>query len=336
MRTRILAALGLALLAPLIGEYLLGNLTIRDLAAIPFLAPMYGGGALLIREIARRTGRGWPAILVLGLAYGVLEPGIFDGSLFALSYEGVDYAAARVPVLGFSAFYGLQFVINHAVWSITIPIVLTESLARRHRATPWLGRAGLAVTAVIYVLGGLLIRSFSIDNGQYKTSWTQAAGVLLVAAMLVAVALRLPRPSPARSAGSLPRPWVAPVRSAGWVPRPWVAAVATFVVSGGYFVLPAGWPGVAAVLAIAATAALVVARLARHAGWNGRHRVALATGAVVTYAAAAFSVTAFKHDNDPLAFAGNCVFAVAVLVLCALAAAAAHPTPAPEHLSETP
>jgi hypothetical protein len=283
---------------------------------------MYGGGALLIREITRRTGRGWPAILVLGLAYGVLEPGVFDGSLFALSYEGVDYDAARVPVLGFSAFYGLQFVINHAVWSITIPIVLTESLARRHRATPWLGRAGLAVTAVIYVLGGLLIRYFSIDNGQYHTSWAQAAGVLLVAAMLVAVAFRLPRPSPARSAG--------------WVPRPWVAAVAAFVVSGGYFVLPAGWPGVAAVLAIAATAALVVARLARHAGWNGRHRVALATGAIVTYAAAAFSVTAFKHDNDPLAFAGNCVFAVAVLVLCALAGAAARPTPATEHLSEAP
>jgi hypothetical protein len=90
MRTSELAALGLAFLSPLVGEYLLGNISIRDLVAVPFLVPMYGGGALLIRELARRTGRGWPTILVLGLAYGVIEPGVFDGSLFNPSFEGMD------------------------------------------------------------------------------------------------------------------------------------------------------------------------------------------------------------------------------------------------------
>jgi hypothetical protein len=32
------------------------------------LAPMSGGGALLIREVARRAGRGWPTVLLLAAA----------------------------------------------------------------------------------------------------------------------------------------------------------------------------------------------------------------------------------------------------------------------------
>ena len=39
-------------------------------------ALLYGGGAILIREIARGAGRGWLAILGLGLAFGVLEEGL--------------------------------------------------------------------------------------------------------------------------------------------------------------------------------------------------------------------------------------------------------------------
>jgi hypothetical protein len=37
-------------------------------------------GALLIREVARRTGCGWPTIVVLALAFGVLEEGLLTCS----------------------------------------------------------------------------------------------------------------------------------------------------------------------------------------------------------------------------------------------------------------
>jgi hypothetical protein len=305
MRTPKLAALGLAFLSPLVGEYLLGNISIRDLVAVPFLVPMYGGGALLIREVTRRTGRGWPTILVLGLAYGVIEPGVFDGSLFNPSFEGMDYSGARIPVLGLSAYYAVQFMVNHAVWSITIPILLTEAITPRHRTTPWLGRVGLGITAVVYVLGGLLIRSDSVDQGEYRTSWAQAAAVMLVALVLATVALSLPRPSPGRSTG--------------WVPHPWLVGVAAFLVSGGYFLLPASWRGVAASLKIIVGTALAVAWLSRRTGWHAAHRIALATGALMTYAWAGFLLTAIKHQNDPVAFIGNGVLAVAAIILSVVA-----------------
>ena len=54
-RRGIWPALALMFTAPLVAEFLLGNLPIKLLPALIVLAPMYGGGALLIREMARRT-----------------------------------------------------------------------------------------------------------------------------------------------------------------------------------------------------------------------------------------------------------------------------------------
>ncbi|SNR42784.1 hypothetical protein [Actinomadura mexicana] len=38
--------------------------------------------AVLIREAARRTGRGWPTIVLLGAAFGLVQAGLIDQSLF--------------------------------------------------------------------------------------------------------------------------------------------------------------------------------------------------------------------------------------------------------------
>jgi hypothetical protein len=47
---RVAPAVGLLLLAPLVGEYLLGNVSIVEIAALPILALLYGSGAVLIRR----------------------------------------------------------------------------------------------------------------------------------------------------------------------------------------------------------------------------------------------------------------------------------------------
>jgi hypothetical protein len=69
MKVRRLApVLALFFLAPLVAEFFLGDFSILQLPLIVPLAPMYGGGAILIRELARRTARGWPTIAVLAPA----------------------------------------------------------------------------------------------------------------------------------------------------------------------------------------------------------------------------------------------------------------------------
>src|SRR5262245_16380439 len=79
-------ALLLFFVAPLTGEFLLSNLPITWLWVLIVLAPMYGGGALLIRETARRLRLGWPGILTMTLGYALIEEAFVTQSLFNPNY----------------------------------------------------------------------------------------------------------------------------------------------------------------------------------------------------------------------------------------------------------
>lgn len=52
------------------------------LAGELFVAPLYGTVAVLVREAARRAGRGRPTILLLCAAAGLAQAGLIDQSLF--------------------------------------------------------------------------------------------------------------------------------------------------------------------------------------------------------------------------------------------------------------
>src|SRR5262245_65505443 len=52
---RIGPALLLVVLAPIVAEFLLADFTVRDLGLLVALMPLYGCGALLIRELTRRA-----------------------------------------------------------------------------------------------------------------------------------------------------------------------------------------------------------------------------------------------------------------------------------------
>jgi hypothetical protein len=295
-------ALGLAVLAPLVGEYLLGNIPMRDIAGLAVLVPLYGGGAVVVREVARRTGRGWPTILLLAAAYGVIEPAAFDGSLFNPTASGLDETATHLPALGISASAALHYVVGHAVWSITVPIVLVEALVPGRRTTPWLGRVGLAVAATGYLLAGLLIRHDAIATGDYITSVPQLAATAVVVAVLIAVAFG-PRGAAAPTTGPAP------------APRPLTVGIAGFVGSSVFFAKPDTWVGFAAAAVMVPAAAIWVSRLSRRSGWSDAHRVALAGGTLLTYAWGGFVLTQLLGNTRPIDLAGNVVFALGAIVL---------------------
>ena len=97
---RVAPAIGLFLLAPFVGEFLLGNLTLGELGLGILLAPLYGCGALLVREVARRTGRGWPTMALLAAAYALIEEGPVDQLLWNDSYAERGPAARRLVPAG--------------------------------------------------------------------------------------------------------------------------------------------------------------------------------------------------------------------------------------------
>ncbi|MFF5234190.1 hypothetical protein [Dactylosporangium sp. NPDC000521] len=295
---------GLLVLAPFVGEYLLGNISVRELLALPFLVPMYGAGALLIREVVRRAGYGWPAVLLLGAAYGVVEAGLADQSLFNPAFEGHDFQSVTpVPALGISALNAMSFVTGHAVWSIALPIALVEHLTPARRRTPWLGPAGLVVTALAYMGGLWIIFKELHDSSGFLATPAQLTGAAVVAALLV-VAAFLTR-----------RPGARPAVRDGWVPGTWLVGAGGFVLSGAFVARPESWAGVWIGAALLALAAAVVSRLARSPQWTQGRHIALVGGVLLTYAWLGFVLTWLTRPDDPVRWWGNAGFALAAVAL---------------------
>jgi hypothetical protein len=84
---------GLLVVSPIAAEYLSGYQVFNPLccwATWGSSSPLYGTVAVLIREVTRRTGRGWPTILLLGAAFGFIQAGLIDQSLFNPCYLDND------------------------------------------------------------------------------------------------------------------------------------------------------------------------------------------------------------------------------------------------------
>jgi hypothetical protein len=300
---RVLPAIGLLFLAPWVAEYLLGTITIQDLPLLIFLVPMYGGGALLIREVARRTGRGWPTILLLGLAYGFVEAGLLDQGLFNPHFMGQDFqSAAHIPGVQVSAYSVLIFTAGHAIWSIGTPIAVVESFASSRGTAPWLGRAGLAAAAALYVLGAVIIYNDNRSTQGFQAAPRQVGATLAVVLLLVgaAFAVKPRRRYPGRK--SPPRPLLVGT----------VALVAGVLYG---LVLNPNWYGFVFGLAVLTVMARLVARWSRTPEWSQRHRLALATGALLTYAWFGFVQHPWRHTSAGLELLSDVTFALVALGL---------------------
>jgi hypothetical protein len=304
---RVAPAIGLLVLSPLVAEYLLGNISVSSLPwGLLFLAPMYGGAALLIREIVRRTGRGWESILLLAIAYGWFQAGILDQSLFNPSYIGQDFQSiAPIPGLGMSAYWAQIFITGHAVWSISVPIALIEAFVPQRSTTPWLGNMGLILTTFIFVFGCWIIFDDHQRTEQFMLSPTQLAFTATIILALIGGAFMV---------GRHPRPLV---RKA--VPQAWQVGVVAFLTASLFILRPENWAGVAFGFALIIGVGVLIHQWAKREGWNAMHRLALAGGALLTYAWVGFVATPLVGAEGMIKVIGNIVLAVGAMVLLGIA-----------------
>ena len=175
---RVLPAIGLFFLAPFISEYLLGDFPLTKLAYLLILGPLYGGGAVLIREVARRAGRGWPTILMLAFSYAVLEEAFTTQTLFNPNYLKLNLHLldpAYIPALGIGGWWTIFVLTLHTVWSISTSIALIEACFPQRATTPWLGGIGLTIDSILFTLAVIASTHFQMKNDPFLASYTGVA-----------------------------------------------------------------------------------------------------------------------------------------------------------------
>ncbi len=311
-------AVSLFFLAPLVGEFLLGNTPITSLPAVLLLAPMYGGGALLIRETARRTGRGWPTMVLLAAAYGLIEEGPIDQLLWNPHYGGIDmglvYAETYVPLIGTSIELVQDVLTMHTIWSICVPIAIIEAFSR-DRTRPWLGNAGLAVTGVVFAAGSVFLAVIQHTASNFMASPAQFAKAAVAILVLIVLAFTLGhRPAHGLDA-TAPSSWVVGAVAFGggslyFGHDPLLPdEVSAWVPTGGWFVLV----GILVVLC---------SRWSLSRGWGAAHRLALTGGALLTYVWVGFMHTRELGIPYAVGVLGSVVFGVGALILLVAAARA--------------
>lgn len=323
---RLSPVLALFFLAPLVGEFFLGDFPIVTIFLVLVFAPMYGGAALLAREFARRSGRGWPTIILLGLAYGVFEEGLITQSLFNPHYLDQDLLSQGYVSWLHTGILWLVYVVSlHTFWSVSVPVALVEEATPRRRTDAWLGWKGLTVVAVLFVLGSFAVYNTNLQlNHNWMASGAERLATAVIVVLLVVAAFLIPRRRPA--GGGLPI-YAHPADGAGLpvvdggtgvragVPNGWITGA---VALGGGLIFKAGlimpaWPlAVAAFLIGPATVLALTAFWSRRDGWGPQQRLGVAGGTLLTYSWAAFTAHSAGFVIDLIS---HIIYAAAAIAL---------------------
>jgi hypothetical protein len=142
----------LLILAPVISEVLSGSTRLSILFVLIPEIMVWGGGALLARELVRRWNAGATSLLCLGLALSIAEEFIIQQTSIApLPFPGADLAFGRYA--GVNWLYLLFMLGFESVWVVLIPVQVTELIFPDRRNQPWLRTRGLIATCIAFLIG---------------------------------------------------------------------------------------------------------------------------------------------------------------------------------------
>jgi hypothetical protein len=209
MRRRILPILTLFFLSPVVGELISGSAPPTQWLSVPtwlLVVPLYGAGAVLVRELAVRRRAGWIAVLLLGAAYGILEEGIDVMSFFNAAWPDLGAAASYGRWMDVAWVWAVHLTVYHAAFSIAIPILLVHLIYPESRAEPWLGCFGCALFGGILVASAVTGNIFFRLSFQYSPPPLPYLGSLAAIGALIFLACRVRPPAPAPGLEKTPLP----------------------------------------------------------------------------------------------------------------------------------
>ncbi|MEM3079045.1 MAG: hypothetical protein QXF21_01855 [Thermoproteota archaeon] len=183
--------IALFFLSPIVGELLSGSsppASFFQPVTLFLLAGLYGSGAILVREAVRRWGGGWPSVLLLGAAYGILEEGVAVKSFFDPNWPDLGVLGTYGRLFGVNWVWAEWLTIYHSIYSITIPILLVELLFSSFRSATYLGGKGIAF---FLTLISLVVTLCHFYLNPYPVTLWQMLGCFLAITILTLCAKRL-------------------------------------------------------------------------------------------------------------------------------------------------
>jgi hypothetical protein len=316
---RLAPGLLLMILPPAFTEWVLGGTRLSAILGFPPIVFMeivvWGGGALMLRGLARKLGLGWPSLLLFGLAIAVAEEFVIQQTSFApvvIKLKGVEWGRAG----GINYVYALWALVYEAVWVVLAPTLVAEMIFPDRRNETWLSPSGLAVLAVLFPIGSIMAWFGWTRIARVKTFGLpiyDATAAQLACAVVVVVALLLfgiKRPPAFRQAVAPPRPIFVGCLGAFWAVM-WYALMLTAFGIAPH--LHAPLTGVAGLLQVSMLCVLVW-WWTNHSGWGVVHAYALLCGALLGAMAVSFFGFQGSSGADLTFKAITNVLAVALLL----------------------
>jgi len=328
-KTKFLPVLGLLLFAPFTAEYMIGYLDVTGSFDLMFLyliffGPLYGGAALIIREVTRRAGLGWPTMIILAFAFSLFQAGLVDHGLFNPSFQDIDYwqdlrDPTYIPLFGISAYQAVEFISGHVIWSIAVPIVFIEIFFSKQKKEPWLSNFNFVIIFILYLLASAFIFQDQVTMDQFLPSLTQFIFTGIIVIVLIFAAFVVGRRHRHSSRKVAPNPWL-------------VGAITLLILSmhtiiellGALFGFPAdfmmAWPGVILRFILLLLLGYLVLHWSKRKFWGAMHHLALAGGAILTRTWVAFLIEPLGDVSFNDKLIGNTIFLAGAFVLIFLCA----------------
>ncbi len=147
---------------------------------------LYSLGVLFFRELAVIYKKGWLSILYFGLAYGVIEEGIFAKTWFA------DIPIRYGKWIGMNWSFGFAEIIVESIFSILIPIALSRIVFKGSENERWFRGNGFVLEAILFLFVVLL--GFKASFAQYTNPGMQVPLAVLMITGFSTIGCLLPSP----------------------------------------------------------------------------------------------------------------------------------------------
>lgn len=148
----------LLLLSPVIAELLSGSsppLEFFNPLVFVLLVGLYGSGVLIVRELSLEWGNRWSTILLLGIAYGIIEEGLAVKSFFDPQWMDLGILGVYGRWIGVNWVWSFYLALFHAIYSIALPILIFNLIFPSLKNKRLLSCKGIGVVfAILFVIVG--------------------------------------------------------------------------------------------------------------------------------------------------------------------------------------